>query len=86
MRAPPRATVKRFVIRRTKGPRRRATLPQAEPADAETLFGESVGRYLLLSKLGHGGHGEVFSAYDPLLDRKVAIKLLHAGDGRSEAS
>src|SRR5947209_2562100 len=40
--------------------------------------GSSIGRYLVLSLVGRGGMGEVYAAYDPELDRKVAVKLLHA--------
>ena len=37
---------------------------------------ERLGRYLVIEQLGAGGMGVVFKAYDPVLDRKVAIKLL----------
>ncbi|MCH9684727.1 MAG: serine/threonine protein kinase, partial [Deltaproteobacteria bacterium] len=40
--------------------------------------GASLGRYVVLDRLGSGGMGVVYAAYDQTLDRKVAIKLLHA--------
>ncbi|MBN2496444.1 MAG: serine/threonine protein kinase [Deltaproteobacteria bacterium] len=43
-----------------------------------------LGRFVLLELVGSGSMGHVFSAYDPELDRKVAIKLLHADSGPSE--
>ncbi|WP_163861674.1 protein kinase domain-containing protein [Myxococcus eversor] len=35
-----------------------------------------VGRYVLLERLGAGSMGEVYSAYDDRLERKVALKLM----------
>src|SRR5579859_4290786 len=46
-----------------------------------------VGRYVVVDVLGAGAMGRVYLAYDPELDRKVALKLLHArvADPRLEA-
>ena len=50
--------------------------PEADASDLPT--GASLGRYTILRRLGAGAMGVVYSAFDPDLDRKVAIKILHS--------
>ncbi|MCC7205955.1 MAG: protein kinase [Anaerolineae bacterium] len=38
---------------------------------------KQLGKYELIDRLGRGGMAEVFKAYQPRLDRFVAVKLLH---------
>jgi tetratricopeptide (TPR) repeat protein len=41
--------------------------------------GANVGRYVILGLVGRGGMGDVYAAYDPELDRRIALKILHGG-------
>jgi hypothetical protein len=41
--------------------------------------GESFGRYVTLRQLGEGGMGVVYEAFDPQLERRVALKLINCG-------
>ncbi len=40
--------------------------------------GAKLGRYVVIDRVGAGGMGVVYAAYDPELDRKVALKVLRS--------
>ncbi len=46
--------------------------------------GATVGRYVIGDQVGEGAMGVVYAAWDPELDRRVALKLLH-DDGEDPA-
>jgi len=55
--------------------------------DSEPLRrGATLGRYTVLGLVGRGAMGDVYAAFDPRLDRKVAVKLVRAraADGGAE--
>ena len=55
---------------------------EAAPGVARVdLHRDRIGRFVVLSKIGEGGMGAVYSAYDVDLDRRVALKLLRESAG-----
>jgi serine/threonine protein kinase len=52
--------------------------PPAAPSEWQ-LLSQSLGRFQIVSPIGRGGMGEVYSAFDPDLDRNVAIKCIAPG-------
>jgi len=60
-------------------------VPSEEEARSEDMptIGH-IGRYGLKFRIGEGGLGTVFAAYDPLLSRLIAIKTLHVDLPREE--
>ncbi len=58
----------------------------ALPRAAELEPGTTVNRYVVLRTLGRGGMGVVYLAFDPELERQVALKLLSTTTGTDTAS
>ena len=53
-------------------------LSGATPEGGLLARGSSVGRFVILEVIGRGSYGTVHTAYDPQLDRRLALKVLDA--------
>lgn len=61
--------------------------PMAGPAPPARVLGAldpgtRIGRYMIVEKIGAGAMGVVYAAFDPQLDRKIALKLLRPAGHR----
>ena len=66
---------------------RGGTAGSADEFDEVSLDrGDLVGRYVVLEDIGRGAMGLVVAAYDPELDRKIALKLVRVGPGATEST
>jgi eukaryotic-like serine/threonine-protein kinase len=54
----------------------------ANNEELNTLIGRSLGQYRIVERIGSGGMATVFKAYQPTLDRYVAVKVLPAYHAR----
>jgi eukaryotic-like serine/threonine-protein kinase len=59
------------------GPPPSPTAPRATADDLQP--GDKVGRHLVVGRIGAGGMGMVYAAYDTTLERKIALKFLSTG-------
>ena len=72
--APPGASVKTDPVAQTEG----ADLGTSHGSRDGAMPKKKIGPYAILGKLGEGGMGTVFEAVHELIERKVAIKVLHS--------
>jgi tetratricopeptide (TPR) repeat protein len=55
-----------------------STPPSERKRAGQLGRGSTLGRYVILEELGEGGMGVVYAAFDPELDRKLAVKLVRS--------
>jgi serine/threonine protein kinase len=61
------------------------SLVPLDPPGLTWAAGVSVGRFQLRRLVGRGGQADVWLAFDPLLEREVAVKLLHKDASADDA-
>ena len=49
---------------------------ESDSAGPTVVIGQTIGKYEIRAQLGSGGMGAVYLAFDPLIEREVAIKVL----------
>ena len=57
-----------------------------QPEAPELPKGTVIDRYIISDLIGKGGMGVVYRAFDPDLNRPVALKLLHVSKASAENS
>nr|WP_276598793.1 serine/threonine-protein kinase [Nannocystis sp. SCPEA4] len=67
------------------GSTRTTIVPHTLPDPIALEPGHEIGRFTVLSYLGAGAMGIVYAAYDPELDRKVALKVLRPQGSRPDS-
>ena len=63
----------------------RMQVPGPRTATPVRTRGATLGRYVIVDAVGAGGMGVVYRAFDPELDRKVALKLVRTAGVRDQA-